>query len=75
MVNLLHEEVSENFYDTWLRDISMQFFEVVNKVCLHVFKTNLCSPPWVLPLLFLATDEEATVKIILIFEVMRKSTA
>ena len=73
MVNLLHEEVSENFSETWLRDISMQFFEVVPKVCPDVRKKNLCAH-LVLPLVFLATDEEATVKIIFIFEMMRKST-
>ena len=51
----------------------MQFFEVVHKVCPDVRKKNLCAH-LVLPLVFLATDEEATVKIIFIFEMMRKST-
>ena len=74
MVNLLHEEVSKKFYESWLRDISMQFFEVVHKVCRDVRKKNICAH-LVLPLVFLATDEEATFKIILIFEMMRKSTA
>ena len=74
MVNLLHEQVSKKFDETWLRDISMQFFEVVNKVCLHMRKTNLCVHLGFASTFF-ATDEEATVKIILIFEVMRKSTA